>query len=327
MRALILSAGLGERLRPLTLKRAKPAIEFLNMPMMAFPYHWLDSVNLSDVVFNTHHLPDSIRVAAMHVVNPNTQLHFTHEDAILGSGGGIWNARFHLQWDATFAVANGDGVVIFEEPDTIERMLRFHQKQNALATMLVCPLEGVGTRIPGVWLDKYGEVGNFGKAPTKDYLECLHYASIMFVSERVWSYLPDGESNILYDVFQAAMAKGEKVFGYRVDNMRWFETGSSADYLTASRACLEELRQGTRYGESLRGMLDRFAPNYHAKSDLKELRLIDDSATLASGVTLRDFNVIGENAEVGAKTQLESCVVLPTTHLASGESHKSKILI
>src|SRR6185312_3491165 len=99
MRALILSAGLGERLRPLTLRRAKPAVEFLNMPMLAFPYFWLDSVGLSDAVFNTHYLPETVRHAAMHVVRPSTQLHFTHEDAILGSGGGIWNARFQLRWD------------------------------------------------------------------------------------------------------------------------------------------------------------------------------------------------------------------------------------
>ena len=67
--------------------------------------------------------PHSIRHAAMQVVRPSAQLHFTQENAILGSGGGIWNARFHLQWDDTFAVANGDGVVLFEEQDTIEQML------------------------------------------------------------------------------------------------------------------------------------------------------------------------------------------------------------
>src|SRR6185437_9353962 len=94
MRGLILSAGMGERLRPLTLTRAKPAIEFLNMPMLAYPYYWLDTVDLSNVVFNTHYLPETVRKAAMHVVRPECQTHFSHEDTILGSGGGIWNARF-----------------------------------------------------------------------------------------------------------------------------------------------------------------------------------------------------------------------------------------
>ncbi len=327
MRGLILAAGLGERLRPLTLKRAKPAIEFLNMPMMAFPYHWLDTVDLTDVVFNTHHLPDSIRTAAMHVVKPTSQLHFTHEDAILGSGGGIWNARFHLQWDDTFAVANGDGVVIFEESDTIEQMLRFHRREGALATLLVCPLAGVGTRIPGVWLDKYGEVSNFGKEPARNYLECLHYASIMFVSRRIWDYLPDGPSNILYDVFAAAMAKGERVLGYRVDAMHWFETGNAAEYLAATRSCLELLRAGGRYAESLRSLLDRFAPEYRAQSDFNSLKLIDAGAEVAAGVKLDDFSVIGRDARVESSAHLTGSVVLPGARVISGAAHRAEVVI
>lgn len=297
------------------------------MPMLAFPYYWLDTIGLSDVTFNTHYLPDSVRRAAMHVVNPATQLHFSHENAILGSGGGIWNARFHLQPDDTFAVANGDGVVVFENPHTIEEMLAFHRRQGALATLLVCPLEGVGTRIPGVWLDKYGEVANFGKTGNKDYLECLHYASIMFISKRVWDYMPEGESNILYDVFTNAMAQGEKVFGYRVDNMRWFETGNSAEYLAATRTCLEFLRDGGPLGASLRGMLERFAADYSLRSDLEKLQLIAGTSHVGVNVNLKGFNVLGANAHVGDGVSTQDCVLLPGAELSPGRSAKSEVII
>ncbi|MGZ3723587.1 MAG: nucleotidyltransferase family protein [Bdellovibrionales bacterium] len=326
MRALILSAGMGERLRPLTLKRAKPAIEFLNMPMLAFPYYWLDSVDLSAAVFNTHYLPETVRKAAMHVVKPECQTHFSHEDAILGSGGGIWNARFHLQWDGNFAVANADGVVTFPEPDTIEQMLRFHEKHDALATLLVCPLEGVGTRIPGVWMDKFGEVTNFGKASRKDYLECFHYASYMFLSKRIWDFLPEGESNILYDVLEPAIAKGEKVLGFKPAGMRWFETGNSAEYLKATRECLEFMRDGSPLGHPFMQMLDRFGPTYSQKSDLSQLRLIADSSELTE-INLRGFNVIGADTKLEPGVQLQDCVILPGAHLRSGESHKSEVII
>lgn len=326
MRGLILSAGLGERLRPLTLKRAKPAIEFLNIPMMVFPYHWLDCVDLSDIVFNTHHLQESIRHAAMHTVRPTTQLHFTHEEQILGSGGGIWNARFHLQWEDTFAVANGDGVILFEEPDAIEQMLRFHRREGAFATLLVCPLEGVGSRIPGVWLDRYGEVANFGKEPSKSYLECLHYASVMFISKRVWELLPSGPSNILYDVFSAAIAQGERVLGYRVDGMRWFETGNITEYLEATRSCLELLREGGRYAEALRGLLERFSPGYDLNSDFAALRLIDRTALVSPQAKLEEFTVVGRGARVDAGAQLTGCVVLPEAHVTGGAIHRREVL-
>jgi NDP-sugar pyrophosphorylase family protein len=325
MRGIILSAGLGERLRPLTLKRAKPAVEFLNMPMLAFPYYWLDSVGLSDVVFNTHYLPDSVRKAAMHVVSPNTQLHFSHEDHILGSGGGIENARFHLQWDETFAVANADGVVTFAENDTIEQMLRFHEKHHALATLLVCPLEGVGTKTPGVWLDKFGEITNFGKAPRKDYLHCLHYASYMFLSKRIWNYLPEGESNILYDVLEPAIAQGEKVMGFQPSEMRWFETGNAADYLEATRQCLEFVKQSSAMGQSLKQMLDRLAPAYGERSDLTKLQFIADDAKIAPSADFTGFNVVGSGAQIAAKVRLQDCVVLPGAVVH--ESHKGEALI
>ena len=317
MRALILSAGMGERLRPLTLTRAKPAIEFLNMPMLAFPYYWLDTVDLSAVVFNTHYLGESVRKAAMHVVKPECQTHFSHEDAILGSGGGIWNARFHLQWDGNFAVANADGVVTFKEHDAIEQMLRFHKKHDALATLLVCPLEGIGTIRPGVWMDKLGEVTNFGKAPRKDYLECYHYASYMFLSERIWNYLPEGESNILYDVLEPAIAKGEKVFGFKPEGMRWFETGNSEEYLQATKQCLEFMRDGNPLGAQLLKMLERFGPPYTQRSDLNQLRLIADSSDSAQR-EWRGFNVIGAGVNFEGGVKLQDCVVLPGAHLRSG---------
>ena len=310
MRALILSAGLGERLRPLTLKRAKPAIEFLNVPMLGFPYFWLDTLGLSDVVFNTHYLPDTVRHAAMHVVSPNTQLHFTHEEEILGSGGGIWNARFHLQWDKNFCVANADGVVVFSAMDILEQMLRFHEKQDALATLLVCPLEGVGTRIPGVWLDKYGEVTNFGKTPKKDYLECQHFASYMIFSSRIWNYLPAGSSNVLYDILEPAILAGERVCGFRVDesHMRWFETGNIPEYLASTHACLEYLRDNHPFATGLRQMLERFAPNYlDPKKDFLQMRLISDTAELSGNLT--GWCVVGSDARVRAA--ISDCVVLP----------------
>lgn len=322
MRGLILSAGLGERLRPLTLTRAKPAIEFLNMPMLAFPYHWLDTVDLQTVVFNTHHLPESVRKAAMHVVRPECQTHFPHEETILGSGGGIWNARFHLQWDKTFAVANGDGVVTFPRADVIEQMLRFHEKKNALATLLVCPLEGVGTRIPGVWMDKYGEVANFGKTPNKDYLECYHYASYMFFSSRIWNYLPEGESNILYDVLQPAIAGGEKVYGFKQDDMRWFETGNVAEYLSATRQCLQFMRDGNPLGDQLKRMLERFTPGFH----FEDMTLIDASAE-CGGVSTSGFGVIGREAKIEGSPRLEGSVVLPGAHVRSATIIKDQVII
>lgn len=330
MRALILSAGLGERLRPLTLKRAKPALEFLNVPMLAFPYHWLSTLGLREVAFNTHYLPETIRHAAMDSVDPSLQLHFPFEDHILGSGGGIWNSRFHLMDDEVFAVANGDGVVTFEDRATLTSMLRAHRDSRAFATMLVCPLDGVGTRIPGVWVTGPGtggifEVVNFGKASDVSHdgstqLRCLHYASVMLISKRVWEYLPSGPSNILYDVFKDAMAEGEKVMAFCVDSMRWYETGNIPEYLAATGSCLESVRLGDGHGQGILEILQSpYAPSFEQRSDLSKRLLIADSATLEPDVELNGFVVIGPDVTVEAGARIENSVLLPGARVTKGE--------
>ena len=327
MRALILSAGFGERLRPLTSARAKPALEFLNIPMLGFPYYWLKTLRLNELVLNTHHLPDSIRHAAMHVADPAIPLRFSHEDQILGSGGGIQHARVFLDSDADFMVANGDGVVLFEEHDTLEQMVAFHKRKKALATFLVCPLEGVGTRLPGVWMDNGGEVVGFGKTSPKNYAECYHYASYMVLSKRIWRHMPDGSSNILYDVIAPLLNDGEKVYGFKVDGMRWFETGNPAEYLNATQECLRLMSVPGRLGDSIRKIVAELSPSYGLHSDLPGLRLIADSAQIDPRASLSGFCVVGSNCRIEAGAHLENAVLLPQAKLAAEESCINQIRI
>lgn len=321
MRALILSAGLGERLRPLTLKRAKPAVEFLNIPMLGFPYYWLRTAGLSEVVFNTHYLPETVRHAAMHVVDPLVPMHFSHEPAILGSGGGIRNARVYLEGGDHFAVANADGVILCEQPDTLQQMLDFHIERDALATLLVCPLDAVGTRIPGVWMDNSGEVVNFGKEAKKDFAQCFHFASYMFFSKRIWDYLPDGPSNILYEVLEPKIAEGEKVFAYKVDRMRWYETGSIKDYLAATKDVMGLMRDGHPLGESAKAIVSSLASN----SQFDGRRLISSSAEVDGA--LEGFAVIGDEAKVPLGAKVSDGVLLPGALLTAGEELRGEVKI
>lgn len=327
MRALILSAGLGERLRPLTLKRAKPALEFLNVPMLGFPYYWLSALGLQEIVFNTHYLPETIRHAAMHVVEPEVNLRFTHEAEILGSGGGIWNARFDLMGDRHFAVANGDGVIVHPNKNLLKEMLAFHDWKNALATLLVCPLEGVGEKIPGVWVEPDGLVRNFGKSAERSGLNCYHYASFMFFNDRIWPLMPAGPSNILYDVLKSAIDAGDSVYAYKVDDLKWFETGAVSDYLNATEICLKWVREQNPLGERLLDIIEKHGPTYRMQSDLSQLRLVADSAQLNSSISFEGFQVIGTNAKVGQAARLNNSVVLADAQVGAGELVKQQVII
>ena len=267
MRGLIFSAGLGERLRPLTAHVAKPAMRFLNVPMMGFSLFWLEQLGLSNIVFNTHYLAETVQKTAQGAQDWNYDVHFSHEPQILGSGGGIRQAREHLDGDGSFVTANGDAVFLLDSSKTMKTVFEFHRRTGALATLLACPFPGVGEHLPGVWIDDNKKVMKFGKADakTKD-LECLHYTGVMFLADRIFDVLPDGPSNILYDVLQSQMAKGELVNVW-AEEMKWYETGRPRDYFFAANECLDLLfsDEGVRW--HLTDILDRFTPGWRNHSE------------------------------------------------------------
>ena len=320
MKAVILAAGLGERLRPLTTIRAKPAIEFLNRPMLAFPQYWLGTLGLNHLVLNTHHLPDSVRHAALSIGNPELNLHFTHEPMILGSGGAVQNAAVYLKGEKTFAFANGDGVIVDRDPNLLRRMLECHRAGRHLATLLVCPLEGVGTRIPGVWVDQNGLVVNFGKQADRPDLECLHFASYILFDQEIWEYLPEGPSNILYDVLLPLIRRGASVGVENARELLWFETGNAQDFLRATQSCLGMMADPRNpYGQVLAQIVGgKVTP---------DLKLIDPGAIVDESVSLKGFTVIGRGAEISAGASLEDCVVLPNVRVSADSIHSNEILI
>lgn len=252
MRAMILAAGLGERLRPHTLKCAKPALPFLNLPLICYPWYHLQKVGASELIVNTHHCADSIKHAVQLFGLSHVQ--FIHESPlILGSGGGIKNARDDLAGDRHFLVANGDEVLL--DPSGVDELWRRHTSEDNLATLLVCQFPGVGTKFGGVWCDPTERVINFGKTPDSEGLVGFHYTGFIALSDRVFDYLPAGQiSNILYDGLASGMAKGEVVKVHRAEPY-WFETGSEADYLSASQNCLKHLIDGDPQEFSLRNSI------------------------------------------------------------------------
>ncbi len=261
MRGMIFCAGLGERLRPLTARVAKPAVRFLNVPMLGYPLFWLEQLGLDRLVINTHYLPGTVEAAAESLVSWAYELKFVNESPdILGSGGAIWNARDLLSGEGDFVTANADAVMLMNRRSVLREMLESHRRSQALATLLVCEKPGAGVEFPGVWMDARDAVVQFGKGQQAG-LRCLHFAGIMIFSEDLLSKLPAGPSNILYDVLLKEIGAGARVNGW-VEPMYWYETGRPEDYLAATKDCLDMLftDEGARW--HLVDILDRFSPGW-----------------------------------------------------------------
>ncbi|MGB8511041.1 MAG: nucleotidyltransferase family protein, partial [Pyrinomonadaceae bacterium] len=106
MRAMILAAGYGTRLWPLTIDRAKPAIPFMGRPLVGYVAEYLAAYGCRDVVVNLHHRPESVREALGDGSRFGVRLHYVEEPTILGTSGALDNARALLDGD-TFIVING----------------------------------------------------------------------------------------------------------------------------------------------------------------------------------------------------------------------------
>ncbi len=103
---MILSAGYGTRLWPLTEDRTKPAIPILGKPLVGYVAEYLANNGCRDILVNLHHRPDSVRRALGDGTRFGVQLYYIEEPEILGTSGALDNARQHLM-DETFVVING----------------------------------------------------------------------------------------------------------------------------------------------------------------------------------------------------------------------------
>jgi len=255
MRGMMLTAGLGTRLRPITEKFAKPAVPFLGVPLLKYPLWLMRAAGVNELVLNSHWKAEQIKSLADEISAPDLRVHVSHEDgAPLGSGGGIWKARAWLDQRATgdqdsFFVANGDEVILPHDTSILAKFKKAHSESGALATILVMKHPLVGTQFGGVWASADGDVRGFGKvgADFGDDAVGYHYIGLLLLHPRVFDYMPEGESNILYDVLKSAIAASEKV-RVVVSDFTWFETGNPHDFLRATDEALHLLDNASRIG-------------------------------------------------------------------------------
>ncbi len=134
MRAMVLSAGYGTRLWPLTEDRTKPAIPILGKPLVGYVAEYLAVYGFADIVVNLHHRPESVRAALGDGNRFGVKLQYVDEPVILGTSGALDNARELLEQE-TFVVVNGKIITDID----LSAALETHRRAQALATLVLIP--------------------------------------------------------------------------------------------------------------------------------------------------------------------------------------------
>src|SRR5262249_25722613 len=135
MKAMILAAGFGTRLWPLTVVRTKPAIPFLNRPLIAYTIEYLRRYDIKDLIINLHHEPDSVREQIGDGSCYGVRIHYSVEEPeILGTSGALDLVRDQLDKE-TFVVINGKIITDIN----LSAVIATHCNRGALATLALLP--------------------------------------------------------------------------------------------------------------------------------------------------------------------------------------------
>lgn len=225
MKAMILAAGLGTRLRPLTYSVPKPMMPICNRPLIAWLIDALVEAGVREVIVNLHHLPEVIE-SALPSLFPSVRFSFSFEPEILGTGGALRKVRAQLASEEEFFLLNGD---TWQRPPL--EALRSARRERAATAALTLRHPPRGDRFTPVW-ENGGVVTGFGKGRG----EPLMFSGSHCIGSTIFGRLPEQDVfGIVDPVYQSLLQHDEPIAAV-VDDRAWFDIGTPRRYLQASAA-------------------------------------------------------------------------------------------
>lgn len=297
MRAMILAAGYGTRLWPLTADRTKPAIPFLGRPLVGYVAEYLASYGIDEIIVNLHHEPQSVRESLGDGSRFGVHLEYIEEPEILGTSGALDNARSFLEGD-TFCVVNGKIITGINLSDAIET----HRTTGALATLVL--LRNNARERFSVVKTQDGFVTGFGGMPEPVESDNAGSAPLMFtgiqiLEPRVFDYIPRNVfSHSTTDVYPKAIANGERIAAH-VAGGSWYELSTINRYLDISLALLEREGRDVEIGQN---------SYIHAEASVRQSILWDD-VTIEAGARVSRA-VLGDGVRIGEGEVIENAAVV-----------------
>ncbi len=291
--ALVLAAGLGTRVRPLSLVRAKPALPVAGTPLVGRILRALAAAGIGDAVLNLHYKPETITAAVGDGAEFGVRVRYSWEREILGSAGGTRRALSLLD-SPRFLVVNGDTLSDID----LAALWREHEASGTRVTMALIPNPDPG-RYGGVLVDDEGRVTGFCRAGTRG--STWHFIGIQAVEADVFDPLdPDRPANTVGGLYDALIAESPGSIRAFQCTGRFRDVGTVADYLDT---CLAIAREEGAAGALVGRGLTQGAGARVVRS------VIWDDVTIGPGAVLEDC-VVADGVVIPEGTRFAGCAIV-----------------
>jgi mannose-1-phosphate guanylyltransferase len=299
---MVMAAGLGTRLRPLTYELPKPMVAVANRPIMEHVLALLARHGLGEVIANLHWYPETIRDAFGNGSRLGIELTYSDEAQLLGTAGGVRNVRDFFGSER-FLVTAADALTDID----LRALARAHREHDWIATLATKRVTNV-SEYGVVVTDSERRVQGFQEKPDPaEALSDLANCMIYVLEPEVFEYFPDrDEVDFALDVFPALLSH-DVPFGVHVADAYWNDVGSLSEYLQGNLDVLN----GAVAVEPAGDLVEPGGGN-----------------GLGAGIEQEGPVLVGEGARVGAGSQLEGPVVLgPNASIGAGGRVRESVLL
>ena len=322
---MVLAAGLGTRLRPITYEVPKPMVPVANRPVLEHLLRLLRHHELGEVIANLHWFPETIRGPLGDGSALGIDLTYIDEESLTGTAGGVRAARDFLVGDGdSFVVMAGDALTDVD----LRGLLDAHASNGGVATLGVKRVENVseyGVIVTGA----DNRIQGFQEKPDpaealSDLVNCMIYV----FSAEVFDYFPDEPFvDFANDVFPALLDHDVPFHVHRIDRY-WNDVGSIGEYVQGNLDAVAGHVEVEMGGELVEGEADPENPGeggldgpeagLPAGTEVNGRVLVGDDVTVSDGVRFDGNVVIGEGARIGAGAMVKESVLLPGAQVPEG---------
>jgi mannose-1-phosphate guanylyltransferase len=312
MRAMVMAAGLGTRLRPLTFDVPKPMVPVVNRPVMEHILLLLGANGVREVIANLHWFPDTIRDRFGDGSGLGVELTYRYEDELLGTAGGVRNVSDFFG-DEPFLVMAADALTDID----LAALRAAHDANDGVATLAVKRVANVsefGVVIAG----RDGRIQGFQEKPVAaEALSDLASCMIYVFDREIFDHFPDQPVvDFALDVFPTLLESDVPFYVHETDAY-WNDVGSLPEYLQGNLDALSGAVRVDGAGERLEGSDDEESPaRTPAGFELTGSVLVGEGAEVGEDVRLAGPVVIGPGARIGAGARVKGSVLLPGAELA-----------